>query len=53
MWVKKKRIIECNKSTVTCEVDTTQYDNKTVKCEKKIKNIKCDKSTVTYEVGTA
>ena len=37
MW-EKKRTIKCYKSTVTCDVDTAQYDNGTVKCEEKLKN---------------
>ena len=36
MWGKKKPI-EYDKNTVTCDVDNTQYDNSTIKCEEKIK----------------
>ena len=28
--------IECNKSTITCDIGTTQYEDGTVKCEKKV-----------------
>ena len=33
---KYKDITECDKSTVTCDVNTAQSDNGTIKCEKKI-----------------
>ena len=54
MW-EKKGIIECDKSTVTCNVGTTQYDDGIVKFEKKKKKetTKCDNSIVKCEVGTA
>ena len=50
---KSKGITECDKRTVTCDVGTEQYEDGTVKCEKKInkRTIKCDKSTVTCDVG--
>ena len=32
---KKKGTIECNKSTVTYNVDTAQCDNETIKYERK------------------
>ena len=32
---KKKRTIECDKSTVICDFGTTQCNNETVKYEKK------------------
>ena len=32
---KNKRTIECDKSTVTCDVGTAQYKDDTIKCEKK------------------
>ena len=36
MWEEKKKgTIECNKSTVTYNVDTTQCDNGTIKYERK------------------
>ena len=34
---KNKRTTECDKSTITCDVSTTQYEDDTIKCEKKIK----------------
>ena len=44
---------KCNKSIVTCDVGTTQYDNRTIKCEKINEgNTEYDKSTVTCDVGT-
>ena len=30
---KKKRTTECDKNVVTCNVDTTQYDNGIFKCD--------------------
>ena len=33
MWEKKKGIIECDKSTVTYDVGTTQCDDEIVKYE--------------------
>ena len=45
---KSKRITKCEKRTVTCNVETTQYEDETVKCEKKSKETtQCDKRTVT------
>ena len=32
---KNKGTTEYNKSTVTCDVDTAQYKDSTIKCEKK------------------
>ena len=32
---KNKRITECDKSTVTCDVGTVQYEDEIVKCERK------------------
>ena len=54
MREKKKGTNECDKSTITCDVDTTQYKNGTIKCEKKIKEplTKCDKSILTCNFGT-
>ena len=41
------------KKTVTCDVGITQYEDRTVKCEKKSKETtKCEKRTVTCDVGT-
>ena len=52
---KNKRITECDKNTVTCHVDTAQYEADTIKCEKKKnkRTTECDKSIVTYDVGIA
>ena len=35
---KNKRTTECDKSTVTYDVDIAQCENDTIKCEKKIQN---------------
>ena len=49
-----KGTTECNKSIVTFDVGTAQYEDDTIKCEKKNKRTtKCDKSTVTCDIGTA
>ena len=54
MWEKNKGTAKCDKSTVTCNVDTTQYEDKAEKYEKKNKGTtKCDKSTVKCDVGTS
>ena len=50
---KNKETTEYNKSTITCDVGTTQCEDSIIKCEKKKGTIECDKSTVTYDVGTA
>ena len=34
---KNKGIIECDKITVICDVGIAQYENGTIKCEKKIR----------------
>ena len=34
---KNKGTTKCDKSTVTCEIGTTQFEDKTIKCEKKKK----------------
>ena len=45
MWGKKKGTIEWDKRTVMCDTGTTQYEDKTVKCEKKSKGTnQCDKN---------
>ena len=41
---------KCDKSTVKCDVDTAEYDNGTIKCEKK-RTTKYDKNTVKCDVG--
>ena len=33
---KNKETIECDKSIVTCNIDTAQFEDDTIKCEKKI-----------------
>ena len=33
--VRKNKETECNKSTVICNISTAQYENGTIKCEKK------------------
>ena len=45
LWVKKtKRTIECDKSTIICDIGITQYDDRTVKYEEKKKcTTECDK----------
>ena len=48
---KNKRTTKCDKSTITCDIGTTQYKVGTIKCEEK--TTECDKSTVTCDVGTA
>ena len=37
MRKKSKGTIQCEKRTVTCDVETTQYEDRTIKCEKKVK----------------
>ena len=50
---KKKKTTKCDKRVVTYDVEITQCEDKTIKCEKKSKGtIKCDKRTVTCNVGT-
>ena len=34
---KNKGITECDKITVTCDVGIAQYEDGTIKCEKKIR----------------
>ena len=34
---KSKRTTQCEKKTVTCNVGTAQYEDGTIKCEKKIR----------------
>ena len=34
---KNKGTTKCDKSTVTCEIGTTQFEDKTIKCKKKKK----------------
>ena len=35
--LKREETTKCDKSTVTCDVSTAQYQDDTIKCEKKIK----------------
>ena len=37
MWEKSKGTTKCKKRIVTCDVRTTQYEDETVKCEKKVR----------------
>ena len=37
MWEKNKETTECDKRIVTCNDGTAQYDDETIKCEKKIR----------------
>ena len=49
---KNEGIIKCDKSTITCDIGTTQYEDSTIKCEKKNKGTtEYDKNTVTCDVG--
>ena len=51
IWEKNKGTTECEKRTITCDVETTQYEDGTVKCEKKSKGTtKCEKRIVTCDV---
>ena len=52
MWEKIKRTTECDKSTVICDVGTAQYDDETVKCEKKREPLNVTKE-LTCDIGTA
>ena len=55
--LEKKKVREppnVRKKTVTCDVRTAQYEDQTVKCEKKNKGTtKCKKRTITCDIGTA
>ena len=46
MWEKSKGTTKCEKKTVTCDVETAQYEDGTVKCEKKVR----EPSNVTKEL---
>ena len=37
MWEKNKGTIKYDKRTVTCDVGTAQYENRTVKYEEKVR----------------
>ena len=34
---KSKGTAKCEKKTITCDVGTAQYDDETIKCEKKVR----------------
>ena len=59
MWKKNKGTIKCDKRNITCDVETAQYKDETIKWEKKKKKkkkkgtTKYDKRTVTCDVGIA
>ena len=54
MWEKSKGTTKCDKRTVTCDIGTAQYEDVTVKCEKKNKGTtKCKKRTIICDVGIA
>ena len=35
MWEKNKGITKCDKIANTCDVETAQCENRTIKCKKK------------------
>ena len=50
MWEKSKGTTKCEKRTITCDVGITQYEDGTVKCEKKNKGTtQCNKRTITCD----
>ena len=54
MWENNKGNTKCDKRIDICDIGTAQYEDKTVKCEKKSKGtIKCEKRTVTCDIETA
>ena len=54
MWEKNKRTIERDKSTVTCDVNTAQFEDSIIKSEKKNMSItECGKIMVKCDVSTA
>ena len=55
MWATNKGTTACDKKrTIKCDVRSAQYEDETVKCEKKSKGIaQCEKRTITCDVGTA
>ena len=44
---------ECDKSTVTCDIEPAQYEDGTIKFEKNKGTMECDKSTITCDVEPA
>ena len=55
VWEKNRGTTQCDKRTVTCEVGIAQFEDGTIKCEKKKSKAttKCAKRTVTCDVRTA
>ena len=59
MWKKSKGTAKSVKRTITCDVETAQYEDGTVKCEKKVREppnvtkkiIICDVGTTQCEDG--
>ena len=53
---KVREPLNVTKKIITCDVETTQCDDRTVKCEEKNNNNKgtteCDKRTVTCNIRT-
>ena len=39
MWDKSKGTTKCEKRTDTCDVETAQYEDRTVKCDKKLREL--------------
>ena len=35
-WTNGVRFHECDKRAITCDVEIAQYENETIKCEKKV-----------------
>ena len=53
MCEKNKGTTECDKIKVTCSVGTAQYEDRTIKCEKKVKeppNVRKELSYVILEL---
>ena len=50
MWEKSKGITKCDKRTVTCDVETAQYEDGTIKCGKKKKKVR-EPPNVTKELS--
>ena len=54
MWEKNEGTIECDKSTITYDIGTAQFENGIIKCEKKnMSTTECGKSMVKCDVSTA
>ena len=53
LWEKKNWTTKHDKSTVACDFDTAQFEDGTIKCQKKKKSItECGKNTVICDVDT-